>query len=147
MRQKGNAWVSCIYFSAQQDKEMFLFPLVTNLATSRGIWPGSCTSEIQMMPENSNGHLITAKCLLCRTVKLIVLLPVFLLGLLTNPCYSMACSHFLNTGIIACGETLAIVTGISTSCWHRKDNVCLTMWWYVWRIHFKKYYIPLKSFT
>lgn len=52
------------------------------------------TSETQMMPGNSDGHLITAKCLLCSTVELIVLLPIFLLELLTNPCYAMACSHF-----------------------------------------------------
>ena len=97
MRQKGNTWVSCIHLSAQQDKETFLFPLVTSLVVSSGIWPGRWTSESQMTPRNSNGHLVIAKCLLCSTVELIVLLPILsaiLLVLLSNPCYSMACPHF-----------------------------------------------------
>lgn len=88
VRLKGNAWVSCIS-QGWGDGSLFLI-----LAVPREVWLQRWTSETQTRIGNSNKCLMIAKWLLSTTTELIVFLPVFLLELLRNPCYSMACSHF-----------------------------------------------------
>lgn len=88
VRVKGNAWVSCISWG-QEDDSLFLI-----LAIPREVWLLRWTSETQTRIGNIKKCLMIAKWLLFTTTKLIVLLPVFLLELLTNPWYSMACSRF-----------------------------------------------------
>lgn len=88
MSLKGNAWVSCI---SQGQGDGFLFRI---LAMPREVRLLRQTSETQTRIGNSKKCLTIAKRLLSTTTELIALLPVFLLELLTNPWYSMPCSHF-----------------------------------------------------